>query len=92
MTIVIFIEPIYEVFKALCFNIEVARRSNKLGEFLQGPSLLLDLGGFPAAPQRSAGWMYDAKRKLVYVVNANRWGVWALKLDLKTAKTLTKEP
>jgi len=54
--------------------------------------LLLDLGGFPVAPQRSAGWMYDAKRRLVYVVNANRWGVWALRLDPKTAKTLTKGP
>ncbi len=54
--------------------------------------LLLDLGGFPDGGQRSHGWMYDAKRKLVYVVNANRWGVWALKLDPETLKPLTEDP
>jgi hypothetical protein len=54
--------------------------------------LLLDLGGFPDGGQRSHGWMYDARRKLVYVVNANRWGVWALRLDPATLKPLTEAP
>jgi hypothetical protein len=54
--------------------------------------LLLDLGGFPTGGQRSHGWMYDARRKLVYVVDANTWGVWALRLDPKTAKVLEEKP
>ena len=54
--------------------------------------LLLNLGGFPAGRQYCQGWVYDAKRKLVYVVNSNRWGVWALRLDPKTVKILTKGP
>jgi hypothetical protein len=54
--------------------------------------LLLDVGGFPSGGYQSHGWMYDAKRKLVYVVNGNKWGVWALKLDPKTVKILAAKP
>ncbi|MHC4915639.1 MAG: kelch repeat-containing protein [Planctomycetota bacterium] len=54
--------------------------------------LLLDVGGFPSGGYQSLGWMYDAKRKLVYAVNANRWGVWALRLDPATLKPLEKAP
>jgi len=54
--------------------------------------VLLDVDGFPAGPTHSQGWMYDAKRQLVYVVNTNRWGVWALRLDPKTVRTLTDKP
>ena len=54
--------------------------------------ILLDIDGFPAGPQHSQGWMYDAKRKLVYVVDTNRWGVWALRLDPKTVRIRTDTP
>ncbi len=54
--------------------------------------ILLDIDGFPPGRLYNQGWMYDAKRKLVYVADANRWGVWALRLDPATVKILDKEP
>ena len=54
--------------------------------------MLLDIDGFPRGGMNSHGWLYDAKRRVVYVVNSNRWGVWALCLDPKTVKTLTERP
>jgi hypothetical protein len=62
--------------------------------------MLLQLEGFPIRGTKglnigalsSQGWLYDSKRKLVYVVDANSWGVWALRLDPKTVKVLTAAP
>ncbi len=54
--------------------------------------LRLDISGFPTGHLASQGWMYDAKRRLVYVANSNRWGVWALRLDPKTVKILAQKP
>ena len=54
--------------------------------------MLLDLGPTPDGRQYCQGWLYDAKRKLVYVVNGNRWGVWALRLEPDSVKALTERP
>ncbi len=55
--------------------------------------MLLDIdGAWPAGRQYCQGWLYDAKRKLVYVVNGNRWGVWVLRLEPSTTKVLTEAP
>jgi hypothetical protein len=54
--------------------------------------ILLDLDALPPGRLHSQGWMYDAKRKLVYVADANHWSAWALKLDPKTVKLLTEPP
>ncbi len=55
--------------------------------------MLLDIPGYsfggPSVGRISSeGWLYDAKRKLVYVVNGNQWAVWALRLDPATVKIL----
>ena len=49
---------------------------------------LLDAGPVPG-PTYNFGWMYDAKRKLVYAMN-DVGQVWALKLEPKTATLLDK--
>jgi len=51
-----------------------------------------EFGGPSVGRISSEGWLYDAKRKLVYVVNVNRWIVWALRLDPATVKVLHKPP
>jgi hypothetical protein len=48
---------------------------------------LLDAG--PAADGHEAGWMYDARRKLVYAFST-RGDAWALKLEPKTAKLVER--
>ena len=48
---------------------------------------LLDAGDVPSG--HSTGWMYDAKRKLVYVFTY-QGEAWALKLALDSAKLLEK--
>ena len=48
---------------------------------------LLDAG--EAADGHSCGWMYDAKRKLAYVIS-HRGQVWAMKINPATAKRLEK--
>ncbi len=59
----------------------------------QNKWMLLDIGGgFPTGATYCQGWMYDAKRKLVYVVNTSSWGAWALKLDPKSVRKLSKAP
>ncbi len=50
------------------------------------------LKGLNIGALSSQGWLYDAKRKLVYVVDSNSWAVWALRLDPKTVKILTAKP
>ncbi|MFO7899442.1 MAG: heparinase II/III family protein [Planctomycetota bacterium] len=54
--------------------------------------MLLDFEGFPKGHTLSHGWVYDAARELVYVVNTNKWAVWALRMDPKTVNMLTAEP
>jgi hypothetical protein len=60
--------------------------------------MLLDIPGYtkfgkPSIGRiTSEGWLYDAKRKLVYVVEVNRWIVWALRLDPETVTVLQKKP
>jgi hypothetical protein len=49
--------------------------------------LLLDAG--PVADSHESGWMYDAKRKLVYVFSVHG-ETWALRIDPSTAKLLDK--
>jgi hypothetical protein len=54
--------------------------------------MLLDFKTFPSGHTLSHGWVYDAARKLVYVVNTNRWAVWALRMDPETVTMLAGEP
>ncbi len=49
--------------------------------------MLLDAGA--SSYGHSAGWMYDAKRKLVYVINSEG-AVYALRIDPSTAKLVEK--
>ena len=48
---------------------------------------LLDAG--PAADGHESGWMYDARRKLVYAFST-RGDAWALRLEPKTAKLIER--
>jgi Galactose oxidase, central domain len=51
--------------------------------------MLLDAGS--TSYGNSSGWMYDAKRKNVYVINSGGQ-VWALHIDAKSLKLLDKAP
>jgi hypothetical protein len=81
----------------------VPRGNEKTGPFYtrvydagKNRMFLLDAGGFDDGRggrwiSYSSGWMYDAKRRLVYVFTI-RGEAWALKINPKTAQLLEHLP
>ncbi|MCY3022462.1 MAG: kelch repeat-containing protein [Planctomycetota bacterium] len=68
---------------------KAAKRYTRVYDCGNNKMFLLDAGAVPDG--YSVGWMYDAKRKLVYAFNV--FGeAWAIKLEPKTAKPLDAAP
>jgi hypothetical protein len=66
---------------------KVAKRYTRVYDCGSSKMLLLDAGSVPDG--YSVGWMYDAKRKLVYAFTIGG-EAWAMKIEPKTAKVLEK--
>jgi hypothetical protein len=58
-------------------------RYTRIYDCARNKMFVLDAG--PAPDGHEAGWMYDARRKLVYAFTT-RGEAWALRLEPKTAK------
>ncbi len=65
------------------------KRYTRVYDCAKNACYLLDAG--PVADRHSCGWMYDAKRKLAYVLSY-RGEVWAMRFEPKTAKLREKVP
>lgn len=66
---------------------KAGKRYTRVYDCAQNRMFLLDAGTVPDG--YAVGWMYDAKRQLVYAFTY-RGEAWALKLEPKTAKPLFK--
>jgi hypothetical protein len=66
---------------------KVAKRYTRVYDCGSSKMFLLDAGNAPDG--YSVGWMYDAKRKLVYAFTV-AGEAWAMKIEPKTAKLLEK--
>ena len=66
---------------------KTGKRYTRVYDCAKNKMFLLDAGRVPAG--YSAGWMYDARRKLVYVFTY-RGEAWAMKIDPATARLVER--
>ena len=66
---------------------KAAKRYTRVYDCESNKMFLLDAGSVPDG--YSVGWMYDAKRTLVYAFTVTG-EAWAMKVEPKTAKLLEK--